>query len=136
MEEQTSIRYIFVRPRNRLYCSYYINMNMKDQHSMKYEDIYRFIASRIKPPATIQAFEQLRTFQPFFIDVNKNEITKLDFKSEIKKREKIVYRHVEQKAAEEKENRSNTDTGLRRQVGRLTDLVLKDKIPTLRIDRD
>lgn len=111
-------------------------MNMKDQHSMKYEDMYKFIAIRIRPPASIQAFELLRTFQPFFVDVNKNEITELDFKSEEKKREKIVYRHVEQKAAEKKENRSNVDTSLRRRVGRLTDLILNDKIPTRRIDRD
>jgi len=103
--QQTSIQYIFVRPKNKHYCSYYINTNIKDQHSMKYEELYRFICKMIKPPCTSTVFDLMYSFKPFFIDIRKNEAKVLVFEPEKKLREKIVYKHIEKKAREERKEK-------------------------------
>lgn len=72
------IKFILVKPRNRNYCSYFVNMNLKDQHSMKYEDLYLFIASMLTPPATIEVHELIYSYQNFLVDIKNNSVLPLD----------------------------------------------------------
>ena len=66
------VRTILVIPSNKRFCSYYLNGNYKDKHSMKYEDIRMFVLSLITPPASVVACDLFSKYKMFLVNVKTN----------------------------------------------------------------
>ena len=74
---KNSIDYIIVIPHNKRYCSFYINDNLKDKHSMKYKDMYLFIARKVKPPIITKVKELIYSYENFVVDVQNNSVQQI-----------------------------------------------------------
>jgi hypothetical protein len=85
-----SIKNIIVIPKRKSYCHYYINENLRDSHTMKYEKIYLFICQFISALNTIKIQEFLSKKISFIVDVENNIVARLiyDNKNELKKMKK------------------------------------------------
>ena len=104
-----TIKYILVVPRNKRYCSYHINDNIRDKHSMKYEDLYLFISSMLKPPSTAILHELIYSYKHIFVDVLNNTVVELDPKAEkyhidIKE---FSFQKIEKEMKEDSDNKNN-----------------------------
>ncbi len=78
-----AINFVFIYPRNKRYCTYYINDN-NEAHSKTYEDLQKFLIN-LSPDQTVEIREAISRFQTFLLDISnkKIKILKLNYQAEI-----------------------------------------------------
>jgi len=81
-----NIKFVFVLPRNKFYCSYTLNDNT-ELHSKKYDDMYQFLVNLLPKKSNEINKLLLYLHKPFFVDIinNKVEELKFDFTQELSK---------------------------------------------------
>jgi len=113
--KSTTIQYILIIPRKKIYVEYYINGN-SESHSMKYDEMYSFLCLHMSPPHTVAIRNFLYSFRPFFVSVEKNKVIELNVNQEAelkelrKKVKKIDYKKLKKTIREQslKNNTLNT----------------------------
>lgn len=136
MEQQNnpSVEYVIVYPKNKNRIRYYVNNNLRDSHSMNKDDLYKWLCEYITPPTTAQVAEYLQTYQPFIVDTKNNYVFKLeprnsDIAEEEKRRARTIdFEIVYQKAQTLYEEALSTGTDPLTK-GSITGSTKKEKIP-------
>lgn len=112
---EPAIRYVIVYPKNQIRARYYINDNLRDTHTMRYEELYRWLCEHISPPITVTVSHYLHTFQPFIVDIGNNAVARLStsFEKEMeeiaRQSRQIDFQEVYEQAQKEYLERANKD---------------------------
>lgn len=102
--EDNTILYIFAKQKNVNYWSYMINDNT-ESHMASFDQLYYFIASKIKPPITVQVLEWMRNGKSFLVNIKDNTIHEfmLDNKEELEKYRSTMFNTNLRKINQEQE---------------------------------
>jgi hypothetical protein len=137
-----SIKTLVIIPKRRTYCHYYINNNLKDSHTMKYEQLYLFICNYITAKNTLKVQDLLSKKLPFIVDVENNIVSRLkydtqkeveklrkDFKQEsmtgfLKKFNSQIDKEKDDNSIYDFLNKTNKEKDLEAQVGKLQKATL------------